>query len=101
MRVGLAAIHGRTSVFWEGNKFVAMDSTAWTVVFNSTPAAFHLRYPSGSDVLRVQATPQQGQHVETLMFAFPSVDGDSAILHLHWGTTIVPLTLRVAPDATR
>lgn len=77
------------------------DSTSWTVVFNSTPAAFHLRYPSGSDVLRVQATPQQGQHVETLMFAFPSVDGDSAILHLHWGTTIVPLTLRVAPDATR
>jgi hypothetical protein len=77
------------------------DSTSWTVVFNSTPAAFHLRYPAGTDVLRVQATPQQGPHVETLMFAFPTVDGDSAILHLHWGTTIVPLTLRVVPDASR
>jgi hypothetical protein len=77
------------------------DSTSWTVVFNGTPAAFHLRYPEGRDVLRVRATPQQGPHVETLMFAFPTVDGDSAILHLQWGTTIVPLTLRVAPDAGR
>ena len=74
------------------------DSTSWTVVFNSTPAAFHLRYPAGTDVLRVQAAPQQGPHVETLMFAFPTVDGDSAVMHLHWGTTIVPLTIRVAPD---
>ncbi|CAN5264743.1 DUF2911 domain-containing protein [soil metagenome] len=77
------------------------DSTSWTVVFNGTPAAFHLRYPDGHDVLRVRATPQQGPHVETLMFAFPTVDGDSAIMHLHWGTTIVPLTIRVAPDASR
>lgn len=77
------------------------DSASWTVVFNGTPAAFHLRYPEGQDVLRVRATPRQGPHVETLMFAFPTVDGDSAIMHLHWGTTIVPLTIRVAPDAAR
>jgi hypothetical protein len=75
------------------------DSVSWTVVFNSTPEVFHLRYPSGTDVLRVRATPQQGPHVETLMFAFPTVDADSAIVHLHWGTMIVPLTIRVAPDA--
>lgn len=77
------------------------DSTSWTVVFNGTPAAFHLRYPEGHDVLRVKAAPQQGPHVETLMFTFPTVDGDSAIMHLHWGTTIVPLTIRVIPDASR
>ena len=71
------------------------DSASWTVVFNGTPAAFHLRYPNGNDVLRVTATPTQGPHVETLMFSFPTVDGDSAVLHLQWGTTIVPLTLRV------
>ena len=77
------------------------DSTSWTVVFNGTPAAFHLRYPTGNDVLRVHATPRQGQHVETLLFSFPTVDGDSAIMNLQWGTTIVPLTIRVAPDAGR
>jgi NAD(P)H-dependent flavin oxidoreductase YrpB (nitropropane dioxygenase family) len=76
------------------------DSVSWTVVFNSTPAAFHLRYPADTDVLRVQAAPQKGPHVETLMFAFHSVDGDSATLQMHWGTTIVPLTIRVAPDAS-
>ena len=74
------------------------DSVSWTVVFNRIPAAFHLRYPEGHDVLRVQAMPVQGPHVETLMFAFPTVDADSAIMHLQWGTTIVPLTIRVIPD---
>lgn len=77
------------------------DSTLWTIVFNGTSAAFHLRYPEGQDVLRIRAVPQQGAHVETLMFSFPTVQGDSAILHLQWGTTIVPLTMRVAPDGTR
>ena len=77
------------------------DSTSWTIVFNGTPAAFHLRYPEGHDVLRVKAAPQQGPHVETLMFAFPTVEGDSAIMHLHWGTTIVPLTIHVVPDVSR
>ncbi len=77
------------------------DSTLWTVVFNKTSAAFHLRYPEGQDVLRVRAAPEKGPAVETLMFAFPTVDGDSAVMHLHWGTTIVPLTFRVTPDAAR
>ena len=47
------------------------DSVSWTIIFNGTPAAFHLRYPEGHDVLRVQATPVRGEHVETLLFTFP------------------------------
>lgn len=70
------------------------DSTSWTVIFNSQATAFHLRYPDGRDVLRVKATPMQGEHVETLMFAFPMVDADSARLELRWGTMVVPLTIR-------
>ena len=77
------------------------DSTSWTVIFNATPAAFHLRYPEGHDVLRVRATPLQGDHVESLLFAFPLVDADSAVLNLRWGTTVVPLTIRAMPDAAR
>ena len=77
------------------------DAASWTVVFNGTSAAFHLRYPEGHDALRVKATPQQGPHVETLMFSFPTVDGDSAIMQLQWGNTIVPLTIRVVPDVSR
>jgi hypothetical protein len=73
------------------------DSSSWTMIFNSVPESFHLRYPEGRDALRVKATPAHGDHVETLMFAFPMVDGDSARLELRWGTTIVPLSIRAAP----
>ena len=72
------------------------DSTAWTVIVSAKPDAFHLRYPEGQDVVRVTAAPQRGEHVETLLFAFPMVDADSAILQLRWGTTMVPLTMRAA-----
>jgi hypothetical protein len=70
------------------------DSSSWTVIFSGSAAAFHLRYPDGQDVLRVRATPQHGEHVESLLFAFPMVDADSATLQLRWGTTIVPLSIR-------
>jgi len=70
------------------------DSSSWTIIFSSSAAAFHLRYPEGQDVLRVQSKPQHGDHVETLLFEIPMVDADSATLQLRWGTTIVPLTIR-------
>ena len=70
------------------------DSASWTVIFSGSAAAFHLRYPDGQDVLRVKATPLHGDHVESLLFAFPMVDADSATLQLRWGTTIVPLSIR-------
>ena len=69
------------------------DSTAWTIIFNRDAAVHHTRYPQGKDVLRVQATPAHGDHVESLMFSFPMVDADSATLHMRWGTTIVPLSI--------
>ena len=70
------------------------DSSSWTIVFNAVAEVFHLRYPDGHDVLRVRATPASGDHVESLMFAFPMVDADSARLVLRWGTTVVPLSIR-------
>jgi hypothetical protein len=70
------------------------DSSSWTIIFSGSAAAFHLRYPDGQDVLRVKATPQHGEHVESLLFDFPMVDADSATLQLRWGTTVVPLSIR-------
>jgi hypothetical protein len=71
------------------------DSTSWTIIFNAESDAFHLRYTETRDVLRVKATPAKGEHVETLSFGFPTVDADSATLHLRWGSTIVPLAIKV------
>jgi len=67
----------------------------WTVIFNRRAATFHTRYPDGQDALRLEVTPRQGAHMETLSFYFPVVDGKKAELVLHWGTTIVPLGVEV------
>src|SRR5690349_14712361 len=48
----------------------------WTMIFNRSQPVFHTRYPPDSDVLRVQTTAKQGQHMETLAFYFPVVDGN-------------------------
>lgn len=73
------------------------DSSSWTMVFSTVAEVFHTRYPGeGRDALRVQATPTPGEHVETLLFAFPMVDGDSARLEMRWGATVVPLLIRVS-----
>jgi hypothetical protein len=71
------------------------DSASWTIIFSANAPVFHLRYPRGKDVLRVTATPRSGPHMETLAFYFPIVDERRAELVLHWGTTIVPLSIEV------
>ena len=70
------------------------DSTSWTIIFNSQAQVFHLRHDEGRDVLRVKAVPTKSDHIETLMFAFPMVDADSARLEMRWGTTVVPMLIR-------
>jgi hypothetical protein len=70
------------------------DSAMWTVIFSSVQPRFHLAYPQGRDVLRVKVAPHAGDHMETLGFYFPMVDGDSATLSMHWGRTVVPIPIR-------
>jgi hypothetical protein len=69
------------------------QSDRWTLIFNRQAAAWHTKYPAGQDVLRVESTPRTGSHMETLAFYFPVVDGRKAELVLHWGTTVVPLSV--------
>jgi len=70
------------------------DSAMWTVIFSSNVPVFHLRYRDDKDVLRVRVAPTAGEHMETLGFYFPMVDGDSAVLDLHWGKTVVPMKIK-------
>ena len=89
-------INGETLAAGTYGIWTIPDSASWTVIFNSLPVAFHLRYPDGRDVLRVHAAPQHGEHVESLQFAFPMVDADSAVMQLRWGATVVPLSIKGA-----
>jgi Protein of unknown function (DUF2911) len=91
---GPLEINGATLAAGSYSLWAIPDSTSWTLIFNSINQVFHLRYPQGHDVLRVTATPARGEFVETLLFAFPMVDADSARLELRWGTTVVPFTIR-------
>lgn len=80
---------GKYSVWAEPN------AEKWVLIFNKQAAAWHTRYPSGQDALRVDITPREGEHMETLAFYFPVVDGKKSELVLHWGKVVVPLSLEV------
>ena len=72
-------------------------ATKWTIVINRAQPIFHTRYQSvaAQDVLRLEVTPRNGTHMETLAFYFPVVNAKHAELALHWGTVVVPLSIDV------
>jgi hypothetical protein len=76
---------------------IPMEREDWTVIFSRAHTVFHLPYPDGQDALRITARPTTGPHMETLGFYFPLVDGDTAVLDLHWGTTLLPLRVKALP----
>ncbi|MBA3318632.1 MAG: DUF2911 domain-containing protein [Gemmatimonadales bacterium] len=66
----------------------------WAFILSHAAKVFHEPYPAGKDALRVSIRLETGPHMETLGFYFPMVDADSALLHLHWGETVVPVRVR-------
>ncbi len=91
---GPLQINGATLPAGAYSIWATPDSASWTLAFNSNAVRFHLNVPSSGDVLTVHAKPQTGEHIETLLFAFPMTDADSARLELRWGTTVVPLSIK-------
>jgi len=73
------------------------EESRWTIIFSNAHPVWHLPYPAGRDVLRIESVPREGPHTELLTFSFPVVDGYAGELTLQWGTTIVPLTIEASP----
>jgi hypothetical protein len=68
----------------------------WTVIFSGAVHIFHTPYPGPEqDALRLTVSPETGEHMEVLAFYFPLVASDSTLLRMHWGTTVLPLRIRV------
>lgn len=68
----------------------------WTVIFSKAADVYHTPYPGeAEDALRLEVAPEKGPHMEALTFYFPAVEGKDAVLRLHWGDVIVPLSIRV------
>ena len=86
---GHALPKGKYSVWAEPN------ADKWTMIVNKVANVFHTRYPAGQDAFRTEVVPRAGQHMETLAFYFPVVEGRKAELVVHWGTVIVPLAIEV------
>jgi hypothetical protein len=68
----------------------------WTMIFSKAADVYHTPYPGeAQDALRLDARPEPGAHLEALTFYFPTVEGKAATLRLHWGETMVSLSIRV------
>jgi len=68
----------------------------WTVIFSNAADVYHTPYPGEArDALRLDVESEAGPHMEALMFYFPVVEGKDARLQLHWGSLVVPLSIRV------
>jgi len=68
----------------------------WTLIFSRAADVFHIPYPGEArDALRLKVKPQVGPYMESLGFYFPAADAERALLNLHWGETIVQVSLAV------
>jgi hypothetical protein len=71
-------------------------SETWTVIFSKAADVYHTPYPGeDQDALRLDVRPEPGPHMEALLVYFPMVEGKEALLRLHWGEVMVPLSIRV------
>jgi hypothetical protein len=69
-------------------------SGEWTLIFSRAWEVQHRPYPQGQDFLRLQIrTLTSADHMEALSWYFPVATADSATLHFHWGTTILPIRI--------
>ena len=90
---GHAVPRGKYSVW-----MVPARDSAWTFVLNKNARLFHTRRPRGTndDVVRFHVTPTTSAHMEALMWYFPAIQRDSAVLRMHWGT--VAIDVRIHTD---
>lgn len=80
---------------------IPRDTAAWTVIFHRNAKLWHTQRPNqAEEQLRFDVTPEQGSHMETLAWYFPVVGPEMATLQMHWGTTVVPMKIDVAPTIT-
>ena len=68
----------------------------WSLLLNKTWDTHHAIYPGDvDDVLRIEVSPERGEHMEALALYFPVVGPYETELRIHWGTVVVPLRITV------
>lgn len=73
---------------------VPKERDPWTVIFHKAGHVFHTPYPGDDGVaIRLEVAPITAEHMETLAIYFPAVVRDSAVMRVHWGTTVIPVSI--------
>lgn len=81
---------------------IPQQTSEWTVIFHKEARRFHTQRPrEDGEQLRFSVATEQAPPMEMLTWNFPSVQGDGAALRMQWGTTVVPLRVRVNPTKPR
>jgi hypothetical protein len=89
-------INGQPLAAGKYSVWVIPRADSWTVIFSRAADVYHTPYPGeDQDALRLEVVPEAGPPAEALTFSFPIVEGKDAILRLHWGPVMVPLSIRV------
>jgi len=74
---------------------IPRDKAPWTVILHNAAHVFHTPYPGDDGVaLRLDVAAEAGEHMEALAIYFPSVVRDSAVMRIHWGKTVVPVSIK-------
>lgn len=83
---------GRWSVW-----LVPSNVGPWEILLDPRDSLFHTQRPEigAESQIRVPVEPQPVEHVELLTWSFPHVTRTAATLQFAWGTTAVPLEIRV------
>jgi hypothetical protein len=78
---------------------ITSRDSAWTFFLNKTARRFHTNRPKDTteDIVRFPVQPTTGPAMEALLWYFPSIQRDTATLHMHWATTVVPLRMVTTP----
>ena len=74
---------------------VPKERGPWEIVVVGEWDTHHAIFPSETEVFRTEAVAEESAHMETLGFYFPVVGPYEATLAMHWGTTVVPLSITV------
>ena len=89
-------VNGRSLAAGRYSLWAIPRADRWTIIFNTAADVYHTPYPGeAQDALRLDVPPDRGPHMEALTFYFPVVEGKDAVLRLHWGEVMVPLSFEV------
>jgi hypothetical protein len=74
---------------------IPRDKMPWTLILHRAAHVFHTPYPGDEGVaLRLEVAPEGGEHMEALAIYFPAVVKDSAVMRIHWGKLVLPVSIK-------